>query len=105
MNKVNVMKIVKISSLGCPSCIIMNKVFNKIKENYSFDYEEFDYDFDETDSFNAGNVMPVYIFYKNILKIFGVRIQRADPDTIYGIKCKTSNYTLYEHCKELLLAH
>lgn len=59
------MKIVKISSLGCPSCIIMNKVFNKIKENYSFDYEEFDYDFDETDSFNAGNVMPVYIFYKN----------------------------------------
>ena len=52
------MKIVKISSLGCPSCIIMNKVFNKIKENYSFDYDEFDYDFDVTDSFNAGNVMP-----------------------------------------------
>ena len=26
------MKIVKINSLGCPSCIIMNKVFNQIKD-------------------------------------------------------------------------
>ena len=25
------MKIVKITSLGCPSCIIMNKVINQIK--------------------------------------------------------------------------
>lgn len=46
----------------------------------------------------------IYI-YKNILKIFGVRTLYADPDTIYGIKCKTSNYTLTEHCKELLLAY
>ena len=29
------MKIVKISSLGCPSCILMNKVFNQIKEKLS----------------------------------------------------------------------
>ena len=28
------MKIVKINSLGCPSCIIMNKVINKIKEEF-----------------------------------------------------------------------
>ena len=59
------MKIVKISSLGCPSCIIMNKVFNKIKEKYDFEYEELDYDFDDIEEYNAGNIMPVYIFYKN----------------------------------------
>ena len=41
------MKIVRISSLGCPSCIIMNKVFNKIKEKYKFELEEYDYDFDD----------------------------------------------------------
>ena len=57
------MKIVKISSLGCPSCIIMNKVFNKIKEEYSFELEELDYDFDDIKKYNAGNKMPVYIFY------------------------------------------
>ncbi len=59
------MKIVKISSLGCPSCIIMNKVFNQIKKEYTFDLEEYDYDFDDIEKFNSGKVMPVYIFYKN----------------------------------------
>ena len=57
------MKIVKINSLGCPSCIIMNKVFNKIKEEYSFDLEEYDYDFDDISKFNAGNILPIFIFY------------------------------------------
>ena len=59
------MKIVKINSLGCPSCIIMNKVFNKIKEKYTFDLEELDYDFDEIDEYEPGNILPIYIFYKN----------------------------------------
>ena len=59
------MKIVKITSLGCPSCIIMNKVFNKIKELYSFDLEEYDYDLDDIERFNAGKIMPVYIFFKD----------------------------------------
>ena len=59
------MKIVKISSLGCPSCIIMNKVFNQIKSEYSFDYEEYDFDFDDIEKYNAGKIMPVYIFYKD----------------------------------------
>lgn len=59
------MKIVKISSLGCPSCIIMNKRFNEIKNKYTFDYEEYDYDFDDIKEFNVGKILPVYIFYKN----------------------------------------
>lgn len=59
------MKIVKISSLGCPSCIIMNKIFNQIKEKYVFDLEEYDYDFDDIESFNVGKIMPVYIFYND----------------------------------------
>lgn len=59
------MKIVKITSLGCPSCIIMNKIINKIKEEYSFQYEEYDFDFDDIERFNVGKIMPVFIFYKN----------------------------------------
>ena len=59
------MKIVKINSLGCPSCIIMNKVFNKIKEKYTFDLEELDYDFDEIEEYEPANILPIYIFYKN----------------------------------------
>ena len=63
------MKVVKINSLGCPSCIIMNKVFNQIKEKYTFDLEELDYDFDEIDEYEPGNILPIYIFYKDNKKI------------------------------------
>lgn len=59
------MKIVKINSLGCPSCIIMNKIFNKIKEKYTFELEELDYDFDDIEEYNPGNILPIYIFYKD----------------------------------------
>ena len=29
------MKIVKINSIACPSCIIMNNLFNKLKDKYA----------------------------------------------------------------------
>ena len=58
------MKIVKINSLGCPSCIIMNKVFNQIKKEYDFELLELDYDFDDIEEYNAGNILPIFIFYK-----------------------------------------
>lgn len=63
------MKIVKISSLGCPSCIVMNKVFNILKEKYSFEVEEYDYDFDDIEKYNVGKILPVFIFYKNDVEI------------------------------------
>ena len=67
------MKIVKITSLGCPSCIIMNKVFNKIKEKYDFEVEEYDIDFehDKIEKFNINNKIPTFIFYKD-----GVEVER-----------------------------
>lgn len=57
------MKIVKINSIACPSCIIMNEIFNKIKDKYKdkFTYEEIDYDFDDYD-YEVGNILPVFIF-------------------------------------------
>lgn len=63
------MKVVKISSLGCPSCIIMNNIINKLKNDYNFEIEEFDYDFDNTDKYNPGKILPVLIFYKNNTEI------------------------------------
>ena len=61
------MKIVKINSLGCPSCIIMNKIFNKIKEEYDIETIELDYDFDEEEvkKDNIGKILPVFIFFKD----------------------------------------
>lgn len=60
------MKIVKINSLACPSCIIMNEIFDKIKEKYKdkFTYEEIDYDFDDYD-YEVGKTLPVFILIDN----------------------------------------
>lgn len=55
------MQIVKISSLGCTSCIIVNNVLEKILENYKIHVKEIDYDFDDY-SYDVGNVLPVLIF-------------------------------------------
>lgn len=63
------MKIIKITSLGCPSCIIMNKVFNKLKSNFNFEYEEYDYDFDDIEKYKIGEILPVYIFYNDDIEI------------------------------------
>ena len=59
------MKIVKISSMTCTSCIIMNNVINKLKNNYNIEIEEIDYDFDDIDKYQVGKILPVLIFYNN----------------------------------------
>lgn len=55
------MRIVKISSLACTSCIIVNNTLNKIKENYDVEIKEIDYDFDDFD-YKVGSKLPVLIF-------------------------------------------
>ena len=68
------MRIIKISSMTCTSCIIMNNVMNKIKNNYSVEVEELDYDFDDISMYNVGKILPVIIFYngdKEIKRIEG----------------------------------
>lgn len=58
------MKIVKINSIACPSCILMNNIYNNLKDKYDFESEEIDYDFDDYD-YIVGNVLPVFIFIKD----------------------------------------
>ena len=59
------MRIVKINSMTCMSCIIMNNVINKIKDNYDIEIENIDYDFDDISKYNVGKILPVIIFYNN----------------------------------------
>ncbi len=55
------MKIMKISSLGCTSCIIVNNTLEKILENYKVHIKELDYDFDDF-PYEVGKTLPVLIF-------------------------------------------
>ena len=58
------MKLLKFSAIWCPSCLIMNNVINKIKEEYKLEIINYDYDMDEEvkKKYNIGNVLPVLIF-------------------------------------------
>ena len=65
MNK----KIVVISAVWCPSCLILKKNLKKLKEEYSINVEMLDYDFDEEEvkKYNVGDTLPVIINEKNRL--------------------------------------
>ena len=70
------MKLVKIGAVWCSGCLVMNKVWTKLKETYSFDFVELDYDMDEEEvlKYNPGDVLPVFILFdrdKEILRVTG----------------------------------
>ena len=70
------MKFVKIGAIWCSGCIVMNKVFNKLKSDYNLDIHELDLDMDEDEVKQYGkfDVLPVFIVFdgdKEVLKIVG----------------------------------
>lgn len=58
------MKIVKISAVWCPGCLVMRQVWKKINEKYDLNIIEYDYDMDENivKTLNVGEKLPVIIF-------------------------------------------
>ena len=63
-----VIKIVKVSAVWCPACLIMHSRYEKIKKLYpDFEYIDYDYDLDEEiiDQYNIGTTLPVLIILDN----------------------------------------
>jgi thiol-disulfide isomerase/thioredoxin len=61
------MKIIRISAVWCPSCLVMKPRFAEVEKKYSnLDFISLDIDFDEeVASYNPGNILPVFILYNN----------------------------------------
>ena len=69
-------KLVVISAVWCPSCLVMSKYLKKIKENFNIEIEKLDYDFDEEEvkKYNVDKKLPVLILLedeKEIKRITG----------------------------------
>ena len=66
------MKIIKISALWCPACLITNKAIDKIKEEQNIEVENLDYDFDEDEvkKYNVGTTLPVLFFMNQDKELF-----------------------------------
>ena len=59
------MKIIKISAIWCPGCLVMKKIWKNILNDYNdLDITELDYDMnsEEVKKYNPGKVLPVVIF-------------------------------------------
>ena len=61
------MKVVKINAIWCSGCLIMNKRWKNILKSYDIETINLDYDMDEEEvsKYNVGDVLPVFIFYKD----------------------------------------
>jgi thiol-disulfide isomerase/thioredoxin len=81
-------KIVKIGAVWCGACLIMNKVWKQVKENYDFTYIELDYDMDEDEvaSYNPGEVLPLFIIYNNEDEVLRITGEYKYDDFINRIK-------------------
>lgn len=56
-------KIIVISAVWCPSCLLLKKHLKRITEQYHLDFEFLDYDFDEeVENYHVGEKLPVMIY-------------------------------------------
>lgn len=57
------MKLIKIGAVWCSGCLIMNKVWNKVLKEFTFEYLELDIDIDEeiVDTYGKFEVLPAFI--------------------------------------------
>jgi len=59
------MKVVKITALWCSSCLVMNNVWSNLLKEKEIETISLDYDMDDISMYNVGEVLPVFIFYKD----------------------------------------
>ncbi len=57
------MKLVRVSAMWCPACLIMRSRLDKIALN--IESVEYDYDLDEevVSKYNVGDILPVFILF------------------------------------------
>ena len=63
-------KIIIISAVWCPSCLILNKEIKNIKNEFpNLEIEKLDYDLDDIEEYNVGNTLPVIILKEDNTEI------------------------------------
>ena len=57
------MKLIKISALWCPSCLVMNDIIDDVINEKNIDLIKYDFDLDQeiVEKYNVGNILPVVI--------------------------------------------
>lgn len=91
------MKIIRINAIWCPACLVMKKDWIKIEEKFKdITYINYDIDFDEdeVEKYNIGNVLPVTIIEKDdkeIKRINGEKNYKQLEEIIGEVYEKNNN--------------
>ena len=86
------MKVVRVSAIWCPACIIMRPIYDEIVKKYGFETQELDYDFDEDEvsKLDVGKKLPVAIIYdennQELGRICGEKKLKEIEEIIEGLK-------------------
>ena len=59
------MKIIRVSAVWCSSCIIMKSRFNDVVKDKDIEIVNLDYDIDDIEEYNVGEILPVFIKIKD----------------------------------------
>ena len=65
------MKLIKVSAIWCPACLVMNNRLNKVLKNYDIEVIDYDYDIDtdKVEELRVGKTLPVLIFNKDDIEV------------------------------------
>ncbi len=82
------MKLIKISAIWCPSCLIMEKVWKNLEEELpEIEFISYDYDLDdEVDNYNPGDILPIIILENNNQELTRFIGEKTKEEIIEGIK-------------------
>ena len=78
------MKVVKINAVWCSGCLIMNKRWNNILKSKTIETINLDYDMDEEEvkKYNVGDILPVFIFYKEDNEVVRVVGEKSEEELL-----------------------
>ena len=81
------MKLIKISAMWCPACLIMRSRMSKLDLN--IEQVEYDYDLDEdiVKNYNVGDILPVFILLdddKEVGRLIGEKTEEEVKEFLKG---------------------
>ena len=85
------MKILRVSAIWCPACLIMRPIYDEVVKKYKMETEELDYDFNEEEvqKLDIGKKLPVAIIYdgdEEKTRICGEKKEKEIEEIIEGLK-------------------
>jgi len=75
------MKVVRITAMWCMSCLVMKPRYDDVFATFGIDdVKDYDYDIDDVESYQPGEILPVVIFYdeqKEIGRVIGEHSKKS----------------------------